>query len=86
MFRVEFVADTKEHVLVAEDGQRMPIRDDVWKRLRDPAEVFVEWKKLLQKWSIHIEKAPLLKRECPTDQEYRALRTVIRTFKEPDGS
>jgi hypothetical protein len=29
---------------------------------------------------------PLLKRECPTDAEYRGLRTVIRTFETPDAT
>jgi len=80
MFRVEADVDGKERALVADDGERMPIREDVWERLRDPAIIFAEWKAFLQKWSIHIEKAPLLKRECPTDAEYRELRTVIRMF------
>lgn len=83
MFRIEFSPETKEHFLVASDGDKLPIREDVWQRLRDPEQVFGEWKKLLQKWSIHVNKAELLKRECPTDQEYRILRTDIRMFKDP---
>ena len=83
MFRIEKDAETGEHALVAEGGEKILIRDDVWERLRDAEFVFSEWKKFLQKWSIHLEKAPLLKQECPTDQEYRMLRTTIRTYEEP---
>ena len=55
--------------------------DDVWERLRDPNEIFSEWKQLLQKWSIHAEKVELLKRECPDERGYRSLRTAIRTYQ-----
>lgn len=85
MFRIEVDPETKEHALVAQDGERLPIRDDVWERLKDVDEVFSEWKRLLQKWSIHLEKAPLLKRECSTEAEYRELRTVIRTYGASQG-
>ena len=67
------------------DAPTIELRDDVWERLRDAEMLFSEWKQLLQKWSIHVEKAPLLKQECPTDHEYRTLRTTIRTFTEPAG-
>jgi hypothetical protein len=83
MFRIEIDPESKEHVFVAPDGESLPLRDDVWERLRDPEAVFADWKKFLQKWSIHVEKAPLLKRECPEDAEYRRLRTLVRTFAEP---
>ncbi len=83
MFHIEIDPESKEHVLVAAEGGRIPIRDDVWQRLRNPEELFSEWKGLLQKWSIHLDSAPLLKRECPADAEYRALRTTIRMFAEP---
>ena len=82
MFRIEIDPGSKEHVLVADDGERLAIRDDVWQRLSDPSGIFAEWKLLLQKWSIHTDKAPLLKRECPDDHAYRALRTLVRTFQE----
>lgn len=78
MFHIEIDAEKNEHVLVSPGGGRIPVRADVWERLRDPDEVFGEWKKLMQKWAIHAEKAPVLKGECPTDQEYRELRTLIR--------
>jgi hypothetical protein len=81
MFRVEFDGEAKEHVLVAEDGQKLPVRDDVWQRLRDANEIFAEWKQLLQKWSIHADRADLLKRECPDEAHYRSLRTAIRTYE-----
>jgi hypothetical protein len=80
MFRVEFDGEAKEHVLIADDGDKLPIRDDVWERLTDSDEIFSEWKQLLQKWSIHAEKVELLKRECPDEQHYRSVRTAIRTF------
>lgn len=83
MFRVEKDAESGQYALVAESGEKMLVRDDVWKRLRDAESVFAPWKQLLQKWSIHVEKAPLLKEECPTDQEYRILRTIIRTYEDP---
>ncbi len=83
MFRLEVDPETKEHALVADDGEKLPVRDDVWERLQGADEIFSEWKRLLQKWSIHVEKTELLKRECQTDAEYRQLRTVIRTFGEP---
>jgi len=79
MFTIETDADSGEHVLVAADGEKISVRDDVWQRLRDPNEIFSNWKSLLQKWSIHLDKAPVLKQECPTDADYRSLRTVIRT-------
>ena len=82
MFRVEFDGEAKEHVLVADDGDKLPIRDDVWERLTDADEIFSEWKQLLQKWSIHAEKVELLRRECPGEAQYRSLRTAIRTFGE----
>lgn len=85
MFRIEKDAETGEHALVAEGGDRIPVRDDVWGRLRDTESVFADWKQLLRKWSIHVDKAPLLKEECPTDQEYRVLRTIVRTYEEPGG-
>lgn len=78
MFRIEVDNETDEHVLVAEGG-KITLRDDVWERLRDKEVIFSEWKQFLQKWSIHLEKAPLLKQECPSDQAYRTLRTIIRT-------
>ncbi len=81
MFRIEVDSETGKHALVAEDGEKIELRDDVWEHLRDPVALFSEWKQYLQKWSIHVEKAPLLKRECPTDQEYRTLRTTMRTFE-----
>jgi hypothetical protein len=81
MFTIDVDSASGEHLLVASDGDKIILRDDVWKRLRDPNEIFSEWKQLLQKWSIHLEKAPLLKRECPGDAEYRSLRTAIRTFE-----
>ena len=81
MFRVVLDQETKEHVLVAEDGQKILLRDDVWQRLRDAEAIFSEWKTLLQKWSIHSEKAEILKRECPDEGAYRSLRTAIRTFQ-----
>ena len=85
MFRVEFDGAAKEHVLVADDGQKLPVRDDVWQRLTDANEIFSAWKQLLQKWSIHAEKVELLKRECPDDAQYRILRTAIRTFHAQSG-
>ncbi len=86
MFHVEFDGEAKEHVLIAEDGQKLPVRDDVWQRLKDPNEIFAEWKQLLQKWSIHAEKVELLRRECPDEAHYRSVRTAIRTFGEqPDA-
>ncbi len=85
MFHIEKDAETGEHALVAGGGDRILVRDDVWERLRDTDSVFAEWKQLLQKWSIHVEKAPLLKQECPSDHEYRTLRTTIRTYEEPGG-
>ncbi|MHC4249126.1 MAG: hypothetical protein ACYTKD_01440 [Planctomycetota bacterium] len=81
MFRVEFDGEAKEHVLVAEDGQKLPVRDDVWERLKDANEIFTEWKQLLQKWSIHADRVDLLKRECPDEAHYRSLRTAIRTYE-----
>ena len=86
MFRVEFDGEAKEHVLVAEDGKKIPLRDDVWERLKDANEIFSEWKQLLQKWSIHSGKADILKQECPDEAHYRSLRTVIRTYHEQSGS
>ena len=86
MFHIEIDAETKEHVLVAEGGEKIHVRDDVWERLKDVDEIFSEWKLLLQKWSIHMDKAPLLKTECQSEAEYRELRTVIRTFESPDAS
>ena len=83
MFRIEIDAETTEHVLVAGDGERLPLRDDVWQHLRETEAIFAEWKVFLQKWSIHLEKAPLLKRECASDVDYRELRTIIRMFEEP---
>jgi len=83
MFTIQKGQAAGEHALVAPDGDTLPVRPDVWERLREPNEIFVEWKKFLQKWSIHVDKAPLLKRECPTDNDYRNLRTAIRTFLEP---
>ena len=85
MFRIEKDAETGEHALVAEGGDRILVRDDVWGRLRDAESLFSEWKQLVQKWSIHVDKAPLLKQECPTDQAYRVLRTIIRTYEEAGG-
>jgi len=81
MFTIELDAASGDHVLVAPDGDKINLRADVWERLRNPDEIFSEWKQLLQKWSIHMEKAPLLKRECPGDAEYRSLRTAMRTFE-----
>ena len=83
MFTIEFDSDKKEHVLVGDGGDKIAIRQDVWERLRNPEDLFADWKKLLQKWSIHLDKAPALKKECPTDAEYRTLRTAIRTFTDP---
>jgi hypothetical protein len=85
MFTIEIDPNTSEHVLVASDGDRVPVRQDVWDRLKKPDEIFTEWKKLLQKWAIHLDKAPVLKRECPGDAEYRTLRTAIRTFAATSG-
>lgn len=85
MFLIDTDTETGKHTLVAEDGDTIELRDDVWERLRDPEMIFSEWKQFLQKWSIHVEKAPILKQECPTDHEYRTLRTTIRTFSEPEG-
>jgi hypothetical protein len=81
MFTIEKDAESGEHALVAPDGEKIALRADVWDRLRNPDEIFAEWMKLLQKWSIHSGKAPLLKRECPGEGEYRSLRTAIRTFQ-----
>ena len=81
MFRIEFDKEAAQHALVADDGEKLPLRDDVWERLRDPTEIFAEWKKLLQKWSIHAGKADLLKRECSADAHYRSVRTAIRTYQ-----
>ncbi len=86
MFHIEVDPETKEHVLVAKDGGKIPVREDVWERLKDVDEIFSEWKQLLRKWSIHVDKAPLLKTECSTESEYRELRTVIRTFESPAAS
>jgi hypothetical protein len=83
VFTIELEPAGGEHVLVATDGQKISIRSDVWTRLRNPEDLFVEWKKLLQKWTIHLDKANLLKRECVTDADYRTLRTAIRTFEDP---
>ena len=83
MFLIDIDAETGKHALIAENGDTIELRDDVWERLRDAEMLFSEWKQLLQKWSIHVEKAPLLKQECPTDHEYRTLRTTIRTYEEP---
>jgi hypothetical protein len=85
MFRVEFDGEAKEHVLVADDGDKISIREDVWERLKDSDEIFSEWKQLLQKWSIHAEKVELLKRECPSEMHYRSVRTAIRTFAAQAG-
>lgn len=81
MFRVEFDDEAGQHALVADDGQKLPLRDDVWERLRNADEIFSDWKTLLQKWSIHADRADLLKRECPDEAHYRSLRTAIRTYQ-----
>ena len=83
MLTVSYDPEKEEHVLVGEGGDAIPIRDDVWERLRDPNEIFSEWKKLLQKWAIHVGKAGLLKDECPAENDYRTLRTAIRVFERP---
>jgi hypothetical protein len=80
MFHVETDPESKEHVLVAPGGGRIPVRDDVWERLRDSEMLYADWKKLVQKWSIHVGEPELLKSECSNDEEYRRLRTVIRVF------
>ncbi len=85
MFRVEIDPETKEHALVAADGEKIALRDDVWERLRDADIIFSEWKLFLRKWCIHVEKAPLLKRECETNAAYRELRTGIRTFHDAES-
>ncbi len=81
MFRVEFDTEAAQQALVADDGEKILLRDDVWERLRDPNEIFSVWKHLLQKWSIHAGKADLLKRECSGDAHYRSVRTAIRTYQ-----
>lgn len=81
MFSVGFDEEKAVHVLVASGGDRVEVRDDVWERLRSPDILFNDFKLLLQKWSIHVEKAALLKEESPTDGDYRQLRSLIRMFK-----
>ena len=81
MFTVDFDEEKATHVLVAGDGGRLEIRDDVWERLRSPDMLFSEFRALLQKWSIHVEKTSILKQECPTEAEYRQLRSLIRMYK-----
>lgn len=81
MFAVGYDEEKTAHELVAPDGGKIEIRDDVWERLRSPDMLFKDFKLLVQKWSIHTEKAPLLKRECPTDSEYRQLRSLVRMYK-----
>lgn len=85
MFSVEFDQEGGQHVLVAPDGEKLTVRQDVWDRLKDTEIIFSEWKQLLQKWSIHLEKAPLLRRECSSDAEYRELRTAIRIHAGPEA-
>ncbi len=84
MFTVEYEEEKTAHVLVAPDGERVELRDDVWERLRAPEMLFSDFKQLIRKWCIHLEKADLLKRECPTDSEYRQLRSLIRMFKKKE--
>ena len=81
MFTVGFDDENAVHLLAAPDGDKLEIRDDVWERLRSPETLFKDFKLVLQKWSIYVEKAPLLKQECPTDSEYRQLRSLIRMFR-----
>ena len=83
MFTIDFDASSGDHILVGSEGEKLSVREDVWKRLKDPDEIFSEWKKLLQKWSIHLNMAPLLKKECSSDGDYRSLRTAIRTYIDP---
>ena len=84
MFTVEYDEEKAAHALVAPDGERVELRDDVWERLRAPEILFNDFKLLLQKWTIHVEKAELLKHECPTDSEYRQVRSLIRMFKKKE--
>ena len=84
MFTVEYEEEKTAHVLVAPGGERVELRDDVWERLRAPEMLFSDFKLLLQKWTIHVGKAELLKRECPTDSEYRQVRSLIRMFKKKE--
>ena len=81
MFGVSFDEEKGVHLLASPDGESLEVRDDVWERLRSPDMLFKDFMLLLRKWAIHVEKAPLLKQECPTDSEYRQLRSLIRMFK-----
>jgi len=82
MFKVDYDEEKPVHALVAPDGERIEMRDDVWERLRSPDMLFNDFKQLIRKWSIHVDRAPLLSQECPTDAEYRQLRSLIRMYKE----
>jgi hypothetical protein len=66
-------------VLTAPDGATFVIPSQALSKLQDPAAIFSDWRRSLQALAVlNVENAKLLKRECPTDAEYRELRSKLR--------
>ena len=83
MFSIEYDSEKNIHVLVASSGERIEMQDDVWEKLQDADMLFDDFRKTLQMWSIHVEKADLLKAECSSMSNYKQLRGLIRIFVPP---
>ena len=85
MFSIEYDGEKNVHVLVASGGERLEVPDDTWKTLQGADMLFDDFRKTLQRWSIHAGKAEVLKAECTSMSDYKRLRGLIRMFTPPSS-
>jgi hypothetical protein len=75
------VKEGDDYALVNEDGSaKVPLTADVWKALNDPDVLMDNFQKILQSYTLETNRdwAMVLKAECPTTEDYRALRSKMR--------
>ena len=70
-----------QFILVNDDkSKKIPLNDEVWKLLINPDILLGDFTRLIQSYTLKENRdwAVVLKEECPTSDEYRSLRALIR--------
>ena len=68
-------------ILVNDDkSQKIPLTEQVWKILIDPEILLNDFTRVIRSYTLETNRdwAVILKEECPTTNEYRSLRALIR--------
>ena len=70
-----------QFILVNDDeSKKIPLTEQVWKILIDPEILLNDFTRVIRSYTLETNRdwAVILKEECPTTDEYRSLRALIR--------